>query len=258
MFWVDEGVCLFCVDNLYIKLLLFWEWMIGEVCVCYLDMVFLLEVFMWFKVMYWLVKVGFLQLYMYFMWWYIKQEFIDYLIELMCMLVCEYFCLYFFVNMLDINLVFLQLLGWLGFLICVVLVVMLFGLWGVYNGFELCEGVVVFGKEEYFDFEKYQLCVWDYNCFGNIVKEIVLFNCICWVNLVLYLYLGVMFQLVLGEQILFFSKLMLFVLLVQLGVILVELVNVLLLDCFGDNMVFVVINFDLYYVYEFDIELLLW
>ncbi|MFX8195609.1 alpha-1,4-glucan--maltose-1-phosphate maltosyltransferase, partial [Acinetobacter baumannii] len=45
MFWADEGVRLFRVDNPHTKPLPFWEWMIGEVRARYPDAVFLSEAF---------------------------------------------------------------------------------------------------------------------------------------------------------------------------------------------------------------------
>ena len=42
------------------------------------------------------------------------------------------------------------------------------GSYGMYNGYELCEGTPVPGKEEYLDSEKYQYKVWDWNRPGNI------------------------------------------------------------------------------------------
>ena len=50
------------------------------------------------------------------------------------------------------------------------------GLWGVYNGFELCEGAPLPGREEYLDSEKYQIRVWDWDRPGNIVPEITALN----------------------------------------------------------------------------------
>ncbi|MFS9599492.1 hypothetical protein, partial [Klebsiella variicola] len=76
---------------------------------------------------------------------------IDYLTELTRTPVREYFRPHFFVNTPDINPVFLQTSGRPGFLIRAALAATLSGLWGVYNGFELCEGAAVPGKEEYLD-----------------------------------------------------------------------------------------------------------
>jgi len=258
MFWADEGVRLFRVDNPHTKPLPFWEWMIGEVRARYPDTVFLSEAFTRPKVMYRLAKVGFSQSYTYFTWRHTKQEFIDYLTELTRTPVREYFRPHFFVNTPDINPVFLQSSGRPGFLIRAALAATLSGLWGVYNGFELCEGAAVPGKEEYLDSEKYQLRAWDHNRPGNIVKEIALLNRIRRANPALHSHLGVTFQPASGEQILFFSKSTPPVVPAQLGTSQAELANALPPDRFGDNTVFVAINLDPRHAHESDIELPLW
>ncbi|AST34224.2 DUF3416 domain-containing protein (plasmid) [Ralstonia solanacearum] len=206
MFWADEGVRLFRVDNPHTKPLPFWEWMIGEVRARHPDALFLSEAFTRPKVMYRLAKVGFSQSYTYFTWRHTKQEFTDYLTELTRTPVREYFRPHFFVNTPDINPVFLQTSGRPGFLIRAALAATLSGLWGVYNGFELCEGQALPGKEEYLDSEKYQLRAWDHDRPGNIVAEIALLNRIRRANPALHSHLGVRFQPASGEGILYFSK----------------------------------------------------
>lgn len=238
LFWVDVGVWIFCVDNLYMKLLLFWVWMIVDVCGWYLDVVFLFEVFMWLVMMYCFVKVGFLQLYMYFMWCELKCDFIDYLIELMVGLLCEFFWLNFFVNMFDINLCYLQNVLCLQFVICVVFVVMLVGLWGLYLGFEFGELVLLLDSEEYVDVEKYELCVCDWSKVVYIGVEIVWLNCVWCDYLVLQMYFGFMFVEVDNDLVFVFMKVM-FVF---------------------DSVVVVVISFDLWYlqVVNFMFDVVLW
>ena len=258
MFWADEGVRLFRVDNPHTKPLPFWEWMIGEVRARYPDAVFLSEAFTRPKVMYRLAKVGFSQSYTYFTWRHTKQEFIDYLNELTRTPVREYFRPHFFVNTPDINPVFLQTSGRPGFLIRAALAATLSGLWGVYNGFELCEGAPVPGKEEYLDSEKYQLRAWDHNRPGNIVKEIALLNRIRRANPALHSHLGVTFQPASGEHTLFFSKSTPPVLPAQSNNPPAELANALPADRFGDNTLFVAINLDPHHAHEADIELPLW
>lgn len=258
MFWADEGVRLFRVDNPHTKPLPFWEWMIGEVRARYPDAVFLSEAFTRPKVMYRLAKVGFSQSYTYFTWRHTKQEFIDYLTELTRTPVREYFRPHFFVNTPDINPVFLQTSGRPGFLIRAALAATLSGLWGVYNGFELCEGRALPGKEEYLDSEKYQLRAWDHDRPGNIVREITLLNRIRRANPALHSHLGVTFQPASGERILFFSKSTPPVLPAQLGTSPAELANALPPDRFGDNTLFVAINLDPQHAHESDIELPLW
>ncbi|CAJ0787882.1 Alpha-1,4-glucan:maltose-1-phosphate maltosyltransferase [Ralstonia condita] len=258
MFWADEGVRLFRVDNPHTKPLPFWEWMIGEVRARYPDAVFLSEAFTRPKVMYRLAKIGFSQSYTYFTWRHTKQEFIDYLTELTRTPVREYFRPHFFVNTPDINPVFLQTSGRPGFLIRAALAATLSGLWGVYSGFELCEGQALPGKEEYLDSEKYQLRAWDHNRPGNIVREIALLNRIRRANPALHSHLGVTFQPATGEHILFFSKSTPPVLPMQPDASTAERANALPPDRFGDNTLFVAINLDPHHAHACDIELPLW
>lgn len=45
IYWCEVGICIFCVDNLYIKFFCFWEWCIVEVQKYYFDIIFLVEAF---------------------------------------------------------------------------------------------------------------------------------------------------------------------------------------------------------------------
>ena len=206
LFWASQGIRVFRVDNPHTKPLPFWEWMIGEVQARYPDSLFLAEAFTRPKVMYRLAKVGFSQSYTYFTWRNTKAEFQDYLTELTQTAPREFFRPNFFVNTPDINPVFLQSSGRPGFLIRAALAATLAGLWGVYNGFELCEGTPMPGKEEYLDSEKYQLRAWDWDRPGNIVPEITQLNAIRRLNPALHSHLGVRFLPASGDQVLFFEK----------------------------------------------------
>ncbi len=206
LYWASQGVRVFRVDNPHTKPLPFWEWMIAEVQARYPDALFLAEAFTRPKVMYRLAKVGFSQSYTYFTWRNTKAEFQDYLTELTQTPPREFFRPNFFVNTPDINPVFLQTSGRPGFLIRAALAATLSGLWGVYNGFELCEGTPMPGKEEYLDSEKYQLRAWDWDRPGNIVPEITELNAIRRLNPALHSHLGVTFLPASGDQVLFFEK----------------------------------------------------
>ncbi len=206
LYWAGQGVRLFRVDNPHTKPLPFWEWMIAEVQARYPDSIFLAEAFTRPKVMYRLAKVGFSQSYTYFTWRNTKAEFQEYLTELTQGPPREFFRPNFFVNTPDINPVFLQTSGRPGFLIRAALAATLSGLWGVYNGFELCEGTPMPGKEEYLDSEKYEIRAWDWNRPGNIAAEITELNAIRRLNPALHSHLGVTFLPASGDQVLFFEK----------------------------------------------------
>ena len=176
MFWMEAGVRLVRVDNPHTKPLPFWQWMIATVRERYPDAVFLAEAFTRPKVMYRLAKVGFSQSYTYFTWRETKREMEQYLTELAEPGPREFFRPHFFVNTPDINPVYLQNASRPAYLIRAALAATLSGLWGVYNGFELCEGTPIPGREEYLDSEKYQIRVWDWDRPGNIVPEITALN----------------------------------------------------------------------------------
>lgn len=206
LFWVEEGIRVFRVDNPHTKTLPFWEWLIAGIRARHPDTIFLSEAFTRPKVMYRLAKVGFSQSYTYFTWRHTKQEFIDYMTELSTTAVREYFRPHFFVNTPDINPYFLQRSGRPGFLIRAALATTLSGLWGMYSGFELCEATPVPGKEEYLDSEKYEIRAWDWQRPGNIIREITQLNHIRRDNPALQTHLNIRFLPASSEHILFFLK----------------------------------------------------
>ena len=176
LFWCRHGIRLFRVDNPHTKPFPFWRWMIAEVRARYPDTVFLAEAFTRPKVMYRLAKVGFSQSYTYFTWREAKREMEAYIEELSAPGPRDFFRPHFFVNTPDINPVYLQGAPRSAYVIRAALAATLSGLWGVYNGFELCEGAPVPGREEYLDSEKYQIRAWDWDRPGNIVAEITALN----------------------------------------------------------------------------------
>lgn len=206
LYWAGQGIRLFRVDNPHTKPMPFWEWMIAEVQAQYPDAVFLAEAFTRPKVMYRLAKSGFSQSYTYFTWREAKWEFEQYLTELTAGPPRDFFRPHFFVNTPDINPVYLQGAGRGAYLVRAALAATLSGLWGVYNGFELCEGTPVPGKEEYLDSEKYQFRAWDWDRPGNIVAEITQLNAIRRRNPALHSHLGITFLPASGDQVLFFEK----------------------------------------------------
>ena len=82
VYWAEQGVRIFRVDNPHTKPFHFWEWLIAEVKKDYPDAIFLAEAFTRPKVMYRLAKLGFTQSYTYFTWRNTKWELTEYLTEL--------------------------------------------------------------------------------------------------------------------------------------------------------------------------------
>jgi starch synthase (maltosyl-transferring) len=176
LFWVDEGVTTFRVDNPHTKPLPFWEWLIGEVKARCPEAIFLSEAFTRPKMMRALAKVGFSQSYTYFTWRNNKVELIEYLTELSQGEVKEYLRPNFFTNTPDILPFFLQEGGRPAFRIRLVLAGSLSPAYGIYNGFELCENTPLPGREEYLDSEKYEYKVWDWDRPGNIKDDVATLN----------------------------------------------------------------------------------
>ena len=236
LFWVEQGVRVFRVDNPHTKPFPFWEWLIADVRGRHPDTIFLAEAFTRPKVMNRLAKIGFSQSYTYFTWRTGKAELRQYMEELTQSEAKDFFRPHFFVNTPDINPVFLQRSGRPGFLIRAALAATLSGLWGVYNGFDLCEADPVPGKEEYLNSEKYEIKAWDYDRPGNIVGEITRLNQIRRWNPALQTHLGVTFHDAWNDQILWYEK----------------------ATPTRDNVVLVAVNLDPHHAQEAAVEVPLW
>jgi starch synthase (maltosyl-transferring) len=172
LFWVEQGVRIFRVDNPHTKPFPFWEWLIREIQTIHPEVIFLAEAFTRPKVMKALAKLGFTQSYTYFTWRTNKNELQAYLSEITGYPEREYFRPNFFVNTPDILPIHLQNGDPWIFKARVALAATLSGNYGIYNGFELLEHAAIPGKEEYLDSEKYELKVRDWNKPGNIKNYI--------------------------------------------------------------------------------------
>ncbi len=172
LFWVEQGVRIFRVDNPHTKPFPFWEWLIREVQTVNPDIIFLAEAFTRPKVMKVLAKLGFTQSYTYFTWRTHKNELQAYLSEITGYPEQDYFRPNFFVNTPDILPIHLQSGEPWIFKARAALAATLSGNYGIYNGFELLEHEPIPGKEEYLDSEKYELKVRDWNKPGNIKNYI--------------------------------------------------------------------------------------
>lgn len=179
LFWADNGVRSFRVDNPHTKPIDFWEWLIQKVKSKYPETIFLSEAFTRPNSMKLLAKLGFTQSYTYFAWKNTKYELTDWLKEFMLNDVSEYYRGNLFTNTPDILTDYLQRGGRSAFKIRLVLAATISSLYGIYNGFELCENIPRLpGSEEYADSEKYQYKVWDWNRPGNIKEYISKVNTI--------------------------------------------------------------------------------
>ena len=172
LFWTDQGVKIFRVDNPHTKPFRFWEWLIHEVQLRHPDVIFLAEAFTRPKLMKGLAKLGFTQSYTYFTWRTQKWELEQYLNELTAFPERDYYRPNFFVNTPDILPWHLQSGEPWMFKSRVALAATLSSTYGVYNGFELLEHEPIPGREEYLNSEKYEIKVRDWDKSGNIKSYI--------------------------------------------------------------------------------------
>ncbi len=178
LYWCEQGVRVFRVDNPHTKAFSFWEYLIGQVKARYPETIFLSEAFTRPKIMYRLAKLGFTQSYTYFTWRTSKTDFTEYLTELTQTNVREFFRPNFWPNTPDILPDHLQegLRG--AFIARVVLAGTLAANYGIYGpAFENLEHVPREpGSEEYRDSEKYQLRHWDFTGPNNLAGVIAQLN----------------------------------------------------------------------------------
>jgi starch synthase (maltosyl-transferring) len=163
LFWIEQGVHIFRIDNPHTKPFRFWEWLIREVKRVHPEAIFLAEAFTRPKVMYRLAKAGFTQSYTYFAWRNTKAELTQYFTELTQTEVREFFRPNPWPNTPDILTEYLQLGGRPAFMARLVLAATLGASYGIYGpAFELGEHLPrEFGSEEYLNSEKYEIKHWD-------------------------------------------------------------------------------------------------
>ncbi len=177
LFWVDQGVNIFRVDNPHTKPIPFWEWAIAETHKLHPDVIFLAEAFTRPKIMASLGKSGFTQSYTYFTWRVSKDELIAYMNELVHGQSRNYFRPNFWPNTPDILPWHLQHQGENIFIIRMALAATLSASYGMYGpAYEFYDNVPVQGKEEYFDSEKYEIKKYDWKRTNRMTDIITMIN----------------------------------------------------------------------------------
>ncbi len=208
LFWIEQGVRVFRVDNPHTKPFRFWEWVITEVKRDYPETIFLSEAFTRPKVMYRLAKLGFSQSYTYFTWRNTKRELTDYFTEMTKSDVREFFRPNLWTNTPDILPEYLQFGGRPAFVARLVLAATLGASYGVYGpAFELCAGTArEAGSEEYLDSEKYEIRNWNLSDPESLREVISRVNSIRKGNLALQHDWSLRFHHVANDQLICFSK----------------------------------------------------
>ena len=168
LYWIEQGVKIFRVDNPHTKAFGFWEWAITSIKAQYPDVLFLAEAFTRPRVMEQLAKRGFSQSYSYFTWRTTKAELETYGRELTepvsrGIAQWDYFRTNFWPNTPDILPLNVQTGGRAAFALRLVLAATLNGNYGIYGAaYELLDDTPnAPGREEYLDSEKYELKHWD-------------------------------------------------------------------------------------------------
>jgi starch synthase (maltosyl-transferring) len=155
IYWIEQGVKIFRVDNPHTKPVNFWQWLIAEVNAEFEDVIFLAEAFTRPAMMHTLGKIGFQQSYTYYTWRNSKAELESYLTEL-SQETADFFRPNLWVSTPDILTEYLQFGGPAGHKIRAIIAAMAGASWGMYSGFELVESVARPGAEEHIDSEKYE------------------------------------------------------------------------------------------------------
>ncbi|MCH5375838.1 MAG: DUF3416 domain-containing protein, partial [Planctomycetes bacterium] len=170
VFWAEQGVRIFRIDNPHTKPYRFWEWVIRGVKREYPEAIFLSEAFTRPRPKYYLAKSGFTQSYTYFTWRNTKHELTEYLTQLMHSELVEFCRPNLWPNTPDILPEYLQFGGRPAFMARLVLAATLSGNYGVYGPpFEHYVGQPREpGSEEYHESEKYEIRYWDPNTPGSL------------------------------------------------------------------------------------------
>ena len=206
LYWAEQGVRVFRVDNPHTKPFPFWEWTLAELRRVHPDAILLSEAFTRPKVMYRLAKVGFSQSYTYFAWRNTAYELYQYFSELSQPPVREFFRPNLWPNTPDILTEYLQTGGRPAFQARLILAATLGASYGIYGPpYEALEGRArEHGSEEYLDSEKYQLRDWKPD--QGMRELITIVNRIRRENPALQTDRGLRFHLAENDQLLAYSK----------------------------------------------------
>ncbi len=206
LFWAEQGVRIFRVDNPHTKPFAFWEWVIAELRRANPEVILLSEAFTRPKVMYRLAKLGFSQSYTYFAWRHTAYELYQYFSELSQPPVRDFLRPNLWPNTPDILTEYLQTGGRPAFQARLFLAATLGANYGIYGPpFEALENRPrEHGSEEYLDSEKYQLRDWKPD---SAIRELItIVNRIRHENPALQTDRGLRFHFTENDQLLAYSK----------------------------------------------------
>jgi starch synthase (maltosyl-transferring) len=176
LFWIEQGITLFAIDNHDTAPLNFWEWLIRDIRRRHPEIILFSKTFARAKLMKGLAKLGFAQSFSYFPWRTDKAELQQYFSELAGYPAREFYRPNLFVNTADVLPYHLQTGEPWVFKSRIALAGTLSGNYGILSGFELLEHDAVPGREEYLDSDKYEVRLRDWNKPGHIKGYIATLN----------------------------------------------------------------------------------
>ena len=208
VYWIEQGVHVFRIDNPHTKPFASWEWLISDVKSCWPEVIFLAEGLTRPKPMVHLARIGFSASYDYFPWRNSKAQIEEHYTFLYHTGMKEYFRPCLWPNTPQHLPATLQHGGRPAFMIRFLLAATLGANYGIYGpAFELCENRAVHdGSVEYMDSEQYEIKEWYWNWPGNLAEFIAKVNQIRRSSVALQSNDGVCFHVVENEWILAFTK----------------------------------------------------
>jgi starch synthase (maltosyl-transferring) len=208
LFWMEQGVSIFRVDNPHTKPFAFWEWLISEVHKVNPGVILLSEAFTRPKIMYHLAKLGFTQSYTYFAWRPDMQGLTEYFTELTSPPVCDFFRPNAWPNTPDILTEQLEAGARSTFVARLVLAGTLSSNYGIYGPpFELMDNKRRDSdSEEYLNSEKYEVKHWDIERKDSLRELITLVNKARRENAALQSNTSLRFHEIDNEQLIAYSK----------------------------------------------------
>ncbi len=208
VYWLEQGVKIFRVDNPHTKAFRFWEWCIQEVQKEYPDAMFLSEAFTRPKVMAELAKLGYTQSYTYFTWRNTRKEMEEYMTEISKTASKEYFRPNFWPNTPDILAYELMNANANQFVKRFILAATLSSNYGMYGpAYEFMDNTPMGnGKEEYYNSEKYEIKVHDWSLRNRMTDIITRVNRIRKENTALQDTYNIHFTNTSNEQLMSFLK----------------------------------------------------
>ncbi|HEV2493736.1 MAG TPA: alpha-1,4-glucan--maltose-1-phosphate maltosyltransferase [Terriglobia bacterium] len=208
VFWIEQGVKMFRVDNPHTKPFAFWEWLIGEIKRDYPDVILLAESFTRPNSMYRLTALGFTHSYTYFTWRTSKHELVEYFTELNASPVREHFRPHLWPTTPDVLPEHLQAGGRPTFISRLVLAATLAANYGIYGpAYELCENTPAApGSEQLLNSEMFEIRHWDIAPPGNLSELIGRINWIRRENPALGRDGGLRFHSIANDQIIAYTR----------------------------------------------------